>query len=217
MNIILTESQLKKIKLSEQIMFGAGPLSAPNNIKRVSNISADDAVDYTSAAFDTIPEIGNAISLGIDIVHAITYAYRFANANDDRQKIEFAVMGILSTLTAAVPVMGNTANIAARGGLKGMLKRSPEEILRIAQKLGLYNQKIWPLQKSKWIFNAQLFLFKVTKGEIEEFAIPVTNKLKQITTKLKDGPIRKALIDFQSVLSNIHVNKQLYIQMAEHI
>lgn len=226
MKIILTESQIKRIKLSEQMIgvsdynpMKGGPM--PNYGKAlvdvIAKLSVDDAVDITSAAIDTVPEIGNAISLGIDGIHALTYAYRYAKTNNEMEKIEFGIMSILSAATAVLPVTGNLANIAARGGIKGMIRRTPEEILHVAQKLGLYNKKIWPIQKTKWTFNTQLFLYKITRGQIANSVAPILKKLKGLSEKVIGTPLERSLIEFRDVVDDIQKNRGLLEKMSQHV
>mgnify|MGYP000477325106 CR=1 FL=1 len=47
-------------------------------------------------------------------------------------------MTIITLVGAFYPVIGNEINLTARGGIKAFVRRTPEEILRLAQKLGLY-------------------------------------------------------------------------------
>ena len=119
----------------------------------VSNLSIDDTIDYVSAMIDVIPGIGNLVSAGIDVTHALAYGLRFLYANNEDEKIEYATLGIITLGAAALPVEGNALPILARQGIKTVLKRTPQEILLIGKQLGLYKQTVVLLSKSKWKYS----------------------------------------------------------------
>ena len=224
MRIQLTESQYNK--LIEQIIGVSdyNPTSGkpmPNygeNIKKaLSGVSNDDLVDYGSAALDTIPGLGNLASLGVDTVHGLTYVYRFFKTNNEQEKIEYGIMAVLTLATAFFPVGGNITNIATRNGLKSFIRRTPEEVLHLLQKLGLYNKKIWPFQKVPWTFNMGLFLFKVTRGELEELLVVISNKLNELQKKLKNTPLERNLGEFKNMVDDIRKNKEIYPKVVKYI
>lgn len=190
------------------------------SLKRMNEQVADyvdDAVDVVSAGLDTIPEVGNLASMGIDVVHGAAYAYRWFNAKTDLEKIEYGVMTIITLVGAFYPVIGNEINLTARGGIKAFVRRTPEEILRLAQKLGLYNKKIWPMQKTKWSFNMGLFLFKVSRGQIINYVTPLYNKIKEMLILVKGTPLEKPLMQINDSLEDINNNREIYTKIAQHV
>lgn len=217
MKIILTESQYKNIKEQLIGVSDYNPTSGkpmPNygkDLKKVvSNVSADDATDYVSAGLDTIPGLGNLVSFGVDVVHAVTYMYRYFKTNNEDEKAEYFIMGFLTLLTAYVPGTGNLLNITSRSGIKNFIRRTPEEVLRALKKVGLYNQYIFAMQKYKWKFNMGLFLYKVTKGEIEELIPIINNKLTKIAEKVKSTPLEGPVKQFKDIVDIIDSNSEIY-------
>jgi hypothetical protein len=210
MRIQITDNQYNR--LVEQI-------SNPKNTtsKSKEGVDTDDMVDYVSAGLDVIPGIGNLVSFGVDAVHAISYAYRYYKTNNEQEKIEYGIMGLLTLVTAFIPVGGNIINIASKEGLKPFIRRTPEEILRLAQKLGLYNKKIWPLQKRGWSFNIGLFLFKITRGEMEEYLVTIYNKLNEVVKKVKNTPLEKPIIEFKDMIDDIRGNNEIYSKVVKYV
>jgi hypothetical protein len=214
MRIQLTEEQYSK--LVEQM---ASVMSNSKNAtgKTKGGVDNDDLVDYASASLDVIPGIGNLASFGVDVVHAISYAYRYSKTNNQQQKIEYGIMGLLTLVTAIIPVGGNIINLAAKEGLKPFIRRTPEEILHLIKKLGLYNKKIWPLQKKPWSFNIGLFLFKVTRGEMEEYLVTIYNKLNELIKKVKNTPLEKPIVEFKDMIDDIRGNNEIYGKVIKYV
>jgi hypothetical protein len=224
MRIQLTEEQYSR--LVEQ-MIGVSDYSPtsgkpmPNygeNLKKAtSGVTKDDLVDYTSAGLDGIPGLGNLASFGVDTVHALSYMYRYIKTTNEQEKIEYGIMGLLTLVTAFIPVGGNIINVASRGGLKTFVRRTPEEVLHLLKRLGLYNKKIWPFQKLPWSFNVGLFLFKVTRGEMEEYLVDIYNKLNELKKKLQKTPLEKSIIEFQNMINDIQRNGEIYGKSVKYV
>jgi hypothetical protein len=224
MRIQLTEEQYSR--LVEQ-MIGVSDYSPtsgkpmPNygeNLKKAtSGVTKDDLVDYTSAGLDGIPGLGNLASFGVDTVHALSYMYRYIKTTNEQEKIEYGIMGLLTLVTAFIPVGGNIINVASRGGLKTFVRRTPEEVLHLLKRLGLYNKKIWPFQKLPWSFSVGLFLFKVTRGEMEEYLVDIYNKLNELKKKLQKTPLEKSIIEFQNMINDIQRNGEIYGKSVKYV
>ena len=212
MRIQVTEEQYSR--LVEQM---ASAMSNPKNATGKRGVDTDDLVDYASAGLDVIPGIGNLASFGVDIVHAISYVYRYSKTNNQQEKIEYGIMGLLTLVTAFIPVGGNIINVASRGGLKTFVRRTPEEVLHLLKKLGLYNKKIWPFQKLPWSFNVGLFLFKVTRGEMEDHLVDIYNKLNELRKKLQKTPLEKSIIEFQNMINDIQRNGEIYSKAVKYV
>ena len=162
---------------------GYEPQKSDSNL---SNLSFDDLVDVVSAAIDGVPGIGNLISLGIDLTHTIAYFVRFHLTNNDEEKIEYGTLGIVTLAGTFIPVGGNALPIIARQGVKQVLRHTPNEILLIGKKLGIYNQTVLFLKKSKWKYSLLLLLIKVLGDEAAESLTVVTKKLKEVWEKIKN-------------------------------
>lgn len=220
MKILITESQINVLiedleKMDEQVLLGAG-LGAQSMMSKAT-ANPDDATDYLSAGLDTIPGLGNLASLGIDMVHAATYAYRYMKTNDERLKIEYGILGLITLISSIVPVGGNAVNIASRKGLKQFVRKTPEEVLRILQKYGLYNQKIWALQKTPWSFNVGLFIYKASQGEVSEFLPAIQYKLSKLINFTKKTQLIKPLTEFKNMVDDINANKEIYGKISQYV
>ena len=205
MKYIITESQY--IKLTEQY---DERFETPYNKEfmkkyykptNLNNISIDDAIDVISGIIDGIPGIGNLISAGIDVSHALAYGIRFLNSNDENDKIEYATLGIVTLGAATIPVQGNALPILARQGIKSILKKTPEEILLIGRKLGLYKQTVFMLSKTKWKYNILLVLAKICGAELLETLTNVVRYIKDLIQKISNVDIKNSLKSISSLLN----------------
>lgn len=153
--------------------------------KDLSTLSLDDTVDVISGLIDGVPGIGNVISLGIDLIHSLSYFLRLYYSNEPNEKIEMGLMGILTSINSFTPLGGNVGNLVARNGIKYVLKKTPQEIKLIGKKLGLYNQTVFLLSKTPWKYNLILALVKILGNEMIEVIPQVIIKLRDILSKLK--------------------------------
>ncbi len=223
----LTEQERKEIRGLYEQMIGVSdynpssgkpmPNYGKDLKKTLSKISADDATDYVSAGLDVIPGIGNLASAGIDIVHAATYIYRFFNTDNEDEKIEFGVMALVTLLMTSIPVGGNVANVVARNGLKSFIRRTPEEILHILKKAGLYKAHIFAFQKEKWKYSTALFLFKVFRGEAEEIFPLLYSKLNSMLKKVVNTPLHEPIRKFKEEVDFIYNNRESYKKVAQYV
>jgi sulfur relay (sulfurtransferase) DsrC/TusE family protein len=178
MRYIITESQYRLIK--EQ-----------NLLKDLSSLSLDDTIDYISAAIDVVPGIGNLVSAGIDLSHALSYVVRFFHSTSDESKVEYAVLALLTFGTAFIPFGGNAIPIMARKGVKGILNLTPAEIMMMGQKLGVVDKTKFFLSKKTWKYNLLLALAKIMRSELTEFLIAIGKKLTEVYNKIKNIPSLK--------------------------
>ena len=95
MNLQENISRIKQVMgIKEQIPdsrfapIGYDSKSTKSTKTDLSSLSSDDLVDVISAAIDGVPGLGNLISLGIDLVHALSYLTRFYFSSNDEEKIE---------------------------------------------------------------------------------------------------------------------------------
>jgi sulfur relay (sulfurtransferase) DsrC/TusE family protein len=167
----------------------------------LNGLSLDDAVDVISGMIDGIPGIGNLISAGIDVTHALAYGVRFLNSTDDNSKIEMGTLGIITLGAAAIPVEGNALPIAARQGIKEVLRKTPQEILLLGKELGLYKQAVILLSKSKWKYNLLLVLAKICGGELSEMLVNVVKYVRDLIQKISNPDIKKGLQSLNSLLN----------------
>ena len=142
----------------------------------------DDVVDVISAIADGIPGVGNLVSLGLDIGHVLSYLIRFGLSDDESEKIEYAVMALMTAAMAFVPVAGNSANILIRQGVKGLLKKTPDDIIRWAIRNGIMNPRIL-FGKGGFNYNLILLLVRIFKDE----AVEIVPKLAKFFNDLRKG------------------------------
>ena len=198
MKIVITEQQLKRI-ISEQPesrfpMYGMSDterrdvLSGKNDNrdKLTDHLDADDYVDIVSGMLDVIPGIGNLISAGIDVNHGIAYIVRFFFAKTFEDKVEMAVMAIITLGMAAIPVGGNVANMVARGEIKMLLKMTPHEVLLVMKKMGLVKNVGFKLSKQVWKYSLLIALVKVCRGQLDNVIGNVSRTIASISNKSKE-------------------------------
>jgi sulfur relay (sulfurtransferase) DsrC/TusE family protein len=229
MKIIITESQHKFLveqmpepgdkgyevkkptkaqqKTSSDYAEDGGIKNKPTNVSlkgfTFDGMSVDDLVDVISGIIDGVPGIGNLISAGIDVSHALSYGVRFYYAKDDDEKIEMGTLGIITLGAAALPVAGNALPIIARQGVKTVLRKTPEEILLIAKKLGIYKQTVFFLSKTKWKYNLILVLAKIFGYELIESLTKVVKYVRDLMLKINNSDIKRALKSLLELLNDI--------------
>ena len=199
-----TKTQQKK---SDDYEEEGGIKNQPTNVSlkgfTFDGMSVDDLVDIISGLIDGVPGIGNLISAGIDISHALSYGVRFYYAKDDDEKIEMATLGVITLGAATLPVAGNALPIIARQGVKTVLRKTPQEILLIAKKLGIYKQTVFLLSKTKWKYNLILVLAKIFGYELIESLTTVVKYIKDLMSKINNYDIKRALKSLLDILSDI--------------
>ena len=166
----------------------------------VSMLSVDDTIDVVSGLIDGIPGIGNLISAGIDVTHALAYAVRFLMDDDTDKKVEYGALAFLTFATSSMPMVGNSINIVSRVGIKGIIRSTPQEILLLAKKLGVYEKTFLLLSKGKWKYNFYLALCRIAGGELIEVVPKVINEVRTLKNRIAVKQIRKALNEFEMLL-----------------
>jgi hypothetical protein len=161
------------------------PKAINKSFDQLKTLSADDTVDVISAMIDGIPGVGNIVSLGIDVIHALSYFVRLFFADTENEKIEYATLGFLTLATSVIPVGGNSANLVARQGLKSVMTMTPVEIYRVGKGLGLLPDMLLQFTKKGWKYKWLLVLTKIFGHEVLEVLSKVTVKLNDILKNIK--------------------------------
>jgi hypothetical protein len=213
MKIVITEQQLKRI-ISEQpdSRFPVHGLSSIEQRDALSgkydnrkmfgpNLDVDDYTDIVSGLLDVIPGVGNLVSGGIDITHGITYVVRFFFAKTFEEKVEMAVMAVITLGMAAIPVGGNAANMVARGEIKMLLKMTPHEILVMMKNMGLIKSAGFKLSKQVWKYSLLIALVKVCRGQLDNVIGNVSRTIASISNKSKD--LKPYLDNFSTEIQNV--------------
>jgi hypothetical protein len=162
--------------------------SLEKRTENLPSLSTDDTIDYVSAMIDVVPGLGNLVSAGIDVIHALSYIIRFFFSKNDDEKIENATLALVTLGSTFIPIGGNSLPILARKGIKEVLRQTPEEILMVGKKLGLYNKTVIFLSKQRWKYSILLALTKILRGELGEFLTVVTKKLNDLVNETKKIP-----------------------------
>ena len=207
MKIIITESQYRQLfeqpDEKSDTQYNKELMRKNNKSVSLDNLSFDDVVDVISGIIDGVPGIGNLISAGIDVSHALSYGVRFFYAKNDDEKLEMATLGVVTLGAAALPVAGNALPIMARQGVKSVLRKTPEEILLIGKKLGIYKQTVFFLSKTKWKYNIILVLAKIFGYEMIESLTKVVKYVKDLISKITNSNIKRALKSLLELLDDI--------------
>jgi sulfur relay (sulfurtransferase) DsrC/TusE family protein len=207
MKIIITESQYRQLfeqpDEKSDTQYNKELMRKNNKSVSLDNLSFDDVVDVISGIIDGVPGIGNLISAGIDVSHALSYGVRFFYAKNDDEKLEMATLGVITLGAAALPVAGNALPIMARQGIKAVLRKTPEEILLIGKKLGIYKQTVFLLSKTKWKYNIILVLAKIFGYEMIESLTKVVKYVRDLMLKINNSDIKRALKSLLELLDDI--------------
>jgi|694.fasta_scaffold15179_9 hypothetical protein len=207
MKIIITESQYRQLfeqpDEKSDTQYNKELMRKNNKSVSLDNLSFDDVVDVISGIIDGVPGIGNLISAGIDVSHALSYGVRFFYAKNDDEKLEMATLGVVTLGAAALPVAGNALPIMARQGVKSVLRKTPEEILLIGKKLGIYKQTVLLLSKTKWKYNIILVLAKIFGYEMIESLTKVVKYVRDLMLKINNSDIKRALKSLLELLDDI--------------
>lgn len=207
MKLIITESQYRQLfeqpDEKSDTQYNKELMRKNNKSVSLDNLSFDDVVDVISGIIDGVPGIGNLISAGIDVSHALSYGVRFFYAKNDDEKLEMATLGVITLGAAALPVAGNALPIMARQGVKTVLRKTPEEILLIGKKLGIYKQTVFLLSKTKWKYNIILVLAKIFGYEMIESLTKVVKYVRDLMLKINNSDIKRALKSLLELLDDI--------------
>jgi hypothetical protein len=195
MKFIISESQYKRIILEQEPEWryetDYNKKFMRDNKPTFIGLGLDDTIDILSGLIDGIPGIGNLVSLGIDLLHTLSYVIRFglASENEIEKKIEYATLSFITLAGAFIPVGGNTLPVVARKGISAVLRETPDTILLIAKKMGIYNKAVVMIKKSKWKYLWLIVLAKIFGGELAEKLDAVTKKLYTMYNSLEKGSV----------------------------
>jgi hypothetical protein len=212
MKILISEEQLKHI-ISEQPesrfiprgMSNKEHMDVLNRSTLGPNLDTDDYTDIVSGLIDVIPGIGNGISGAIDITHGITYIVRYFYAETIEEKVELAVMGLITLGMTFIPVGGNVANILARGEIKTLLKKTPYEVRLMMKNMGLIKSVGFQLSKQAWKYSFLIALVKIFRGQLDNVIGDVSRTLTSIADKSKElSPILQNYMKTINELKNIN-------------
>ena len=212
MKILISEEQLKHI-ISEQPesrfiprgMSNKEHMDVLNRSTLGPNLDTDDYTDIVSGLIDVIPGIGNGISGAIDITHGITYIVRYFYAETIEEKVELAVMGLITLGMTFIPVGGNVANILARGEIKTLLKKTPYEVRLMMKNMGLIKSVVFQLSKQAWKYYFLIALVKIFRGQLDSVIGDVSRTLTSISNKSKElSPILQNYMKTINELKNIN-------------
>ena len=150
------------------------------------NLGIDDYTDIISGLIDAIPGIGNLISAGIDVIHGLTYVVRYFFAETMEEKLEFGIMAMVTFGTTFIPIGGNATNIAAKGEIKSLLKKTPYELRSIMKEMGLLKSAGFNLSKEPWKYSFLIALVKIFRSKVGDVLASVSNTLSKLSNNSKD-------------------------------
>jgi len=181
----------------------------------------DDVVDVVAALIDGIPGIGNLVSLGLDLMHTLSYFYRSQTTNNESEKIEYTLLGILTAGMAFVPGVGNSTNIVARQGIKGLLKHTPDEIISWATSKGIMNPRIL-FGKGVFKYSLLLLMVRILKDEVAEYIAKAIENLVVIMKELEQYSYMYGVTDVIKMISDIvkvlrEINNSELIKIAKEV
>lgn len=148
----------------------------------------DNFVDVISAIFDGIPGMGNLVSAGIDIVHALSYFARAYFSTDKKYQAECYFNGIVTGLFALVPFAGNVISLGFRGAISKYMNMQADELIKFLAGKGFRSHVNMPFPVGSFIFNWIAAIKSLIKDELGEYDTLVASKdyLKKAREVMKD-------------------------------
>jgi len=218
--IRLTESDLIRLVnkvINEQVKATLTPSNQSYNLQATTNVQArndnyrknelgpnldaDDIADIISGLVDVIPGIGNLISAGIDVTHGLTYVVRYSFAKTTEEKIEMALMAIVTFATAMIPVGGNAANVFAKQEIKSIMNKTPYQLRVMAKELGLIKFEGWDLAKQPWKYSFVIALVKIFKSKAADALTSASTTLANLSNNSKD--LKPYIDDFNRQIKEV--------------
>jgi|LakMenEpi03Aug12_release.lakeMendotaPanAssembly.Ray.scaffolds.fasta_scaffold102588_2 hypothetical protein len=166
-----------------------------------SDMDWDNLVDIVSLAIEGVPGIGTVVSAGIDLTHGLSYVIRWFTTKEEDEKIEYGLMATITLISCLIPGVGNASNIIARGGIKKILKQTPDSIITLAREAGILEKPIIDLvKKSRWQYSIALFLGRYVSYQYLQNLTNFLNKLTNLKSKdnLLNTAIKKIISDIES-------------------
>jgi len=211
MKYIITESQLKTIMMEQgystdyerrELKKVDNQVAAQNKLGKLGpNLDADDYADIVSGLVDAVPGIGNLISIGIDVTHALTYVVRYFFAKTTEEKIEMSLLAVVTFASSLIPVGGNASNIAARVEVKSLLKKTPFELRVIMKNMGIIKSAGFNLAKEPWKYSFIIALVKIFKSKAADALAIVSSKLAALSNKSKE--LKPYIDDFNTQIKDV--------------
>lgn len=211
MKYIITESQLKTIMMEQgfstdyerrELKKVDNQVAAQNKLGKLGpNLDADDYADIVSGLVDAVPGIGNLISIGIDVTHALTYVVRYFFANTTEEKIEMSLLAVVTFASSLIPVGGNAANVATRMEIKSLLKKTPFELRVIMKNMGILKSAGFNLAKEPWKYSFMIALVKIFKSKAADALAFVSSKLANLSNKSKE--LKPYIDDFNTQIKDV--------------
>jgi len=177
-------------------------VAAQNKLGKLGpNLDADDYADIVSGLVDAVPGIGNLISIGIDVTHALTYVVRYFFAKTTEEKIEMSLLAVVTFASSLIPVGGNASNIAARVEVKSLLKKTPFELRVIMKNMGIIKSAGFNLAKEPWKYSFMIALVKIFKSKAADALAIVSSKLAALSNKSKE--LKPYIDDFNTQIKDV--------------
>lgn len=181
------------------------------------NMDPDTAVDIVSGLLAGIPGIGTAASFILDVGHVLSYMFRFGTTDEEEKKIEFFLLALLTFGMMFLPGFGDAQTIIARGGIKQVLKLTPAEILKIAQKLGLSKETTILLQKGKWKYSILMLLVRMLGNETSNFISQSVENLKKLKSNVEKNRRYKFYSSYIQMMINLLKELESDVELVEKL
>ena len=153
-------------------------------------LTIDNIIDIIAAVLDGIPGVGNAVSFGVDIIHAISYFIRAFIYSDDLDKLENAMNGVITCMVAYVPLAGNIANIGIRGTIKKLINETDTQVIIFLKRFGIILKSGINLKKKKpfvYRFLAAIASFIIGEStEVQDSKVKIVSFIENLSKQLNE-------------------------------
>jgi hypothetical protein len=117
------------------------------------------------------------------------------------EKIEMALMAIVTFATAMIPVGGNAANMIAKKEIKSIMNKTPYQLRVMAKELGLIKFEGWDLAKQPWKYSFVIALVKIFKSKAADALTSASTTLANLSNNSKD--LKPYIDDFNRQIKEV--------------
>jgi hypothetical protein len=200
----------KLTKEEKKLFWSKGPIGRSIRIKagmkypdQMNEEQIDLAIELISASLDSFPGgWTQSASFVIDILHFLSYIYRYKNAKTENDKVEYLVISFLSLLCMYLPRQGNMIMTRVPNLVKDAIKRL--EILK-----DNITRPFWG--KVVYVITTVMVSQKI-------YELPDYDKMtKELVEKRKNNPLYGAILgDYDEQINNILKEIGKAWELVEH-
>ena len=205
--------------LSEQVpglgfSVPGGTVEAVNIIANPTEENIDNLIGVISSLLQVIPGIGTLAGTIIEILHGISYFYRYYNESDETKKWEYFILGLVQFGLALVPVPGGNPLIKTiKGEFKKVKWMTPKWLLSFLGMNTLTLLKPPSLKSLIWLFIKKMGI-NISAGEISKTISIFATSIDKVCEKLKGTPYGTLCTSLKSINNSEMVKVNIKAELS---